>query len=148
MKKIIKTKLKMSTLDYNRVLSVEERQRRTFSEEFKRQKVSDIENRLISISQLCRDYQVSKGAIRKWLYKYSAMKKKKEKIIYESESDALRVKQLQDRIRELERAVGQKQLKIDFLEKMIEIAEEDLKIEIKKKPSTGPSAGSETTKKS
>lgn len=136
----------MSNLDYNRVLSPEERQHRHFSEEFKRQKVSDIENRLISISQLSRDYQVSHTSIRKWLYKYSAMKKKKEKVVYETESDSLRVKQLQDRIRDLERVVGQKQLKIDFLEKMIELAEEDLKVDIKKKPSTGPSTGSEVTK--
>jgi transposase len=137
----------MSTLDYNEILSVQERQSRSFSEEFKRQKVSDIEKGLISVAQLARDYQVSKTAIRKWLYKYSPMKKKKEKIVYETESDALRVKQLQDRIRELERAVGQKQLKIDFLEKMIEIAEEDLKIDIKKKHSTKPSTGSERTEK-
>ena len=74
------------------------------------------------------------------------MRKKKEKIVYETESDLVRVKLLQERIKELERAVGQKQLKIDFLEKMIEIAEEDLKIDIKKKPFIKPSTGSESTK--
>jgi transposase len=137
----------MSTLDYNQSLTVQERQHRYFSEEFKRQKVSDVENHLISIAQLSRDYQVSKTSIRKWLYKYSAMKKKKEKIVYQTESDAMRVKQLQDRIKELERAVGQKQLKIDFLEKMIEFAEEDFKIDIKKKHSTDHSIGSGLTKK-
>lgn len=136
----------MSTFYSETPLTVEERQLRYFSEEFKRQKVADIENRLITIAQISRDYQVSRTAIHKWLYKYSTMKKKKEKLVYESESEALKVKQLQDRIKELERAVGQKQIKIDFLEKMIEIAEEDLKIDIKKKHSTKPSTGSNSTK--
>jgi hypothetical protein len=61
------------------------------------------------------------------------MRKKRERFVHETESDAYSVKQMQERIKELERAVGQKQLKIDFLEKMIEIAEDDLKIDIKKK---------------
>jgi hypothetical protein len=55
---------------------------------------------------------------------------------------------MQERIKELERAVGQKQLKIDFLEKMIEITEQDLKIDIKKKASTKLSGGSNQTDKS
>jgi hypothetical protein len=38
--------------------------------------------------------------------------------------------------------VGQKQIQIEFLEKMIEIAEKELKIDIKKKSSTPQSAGS------
>lgn len=136
----------MSTF-HSESLTVEERRLRYFSEEFKRQKVADIEKRLITIAELSRDYQVSRTAIQKWLYKYSTMKKKKEKLVYESESEAVRVKQLQDRIKELERAVGQKQIKIDFLEKMIEIAEEDLKIDIKKKHSTKPSTGSKSTER-
>jgi hypothetical protein len=75
------------------------------------------------------------------------MRKKREKMVYESDSDALKVKQMQERIKELERTVGQKQLKIDFLEKMIEIAGEDLKVDIKKKLSTKLSSGSDQTNK-
>ena len=75
------------------------------------------------------------------------MRKKKERMVYESDSDSHRVKQMQERIKELERAVGQKQLKIDFLEKMIEIAGNDLKVDIKKKVSTKLSSGSDQTGK-
>jgi hypothetical protein len=75
------------------------------------------------------------------------MRKKKEKMVYESDSDTMKIKLLQERIKELERAVGQKQLNIDFLEKMIEFAQADLKIDIKKKHSTKLSTGSKPTKK-
>jgi len=137
----------MSTLDPYYGLTTEERQSRYFSEEFKRQKVCDIEKKLVSIGQVCRQYQVSRTSVSKWLKKYSPMRKKHEKMVYESDSDALKVKQMQERIKELERAVGQKQLKIDFLEKMIEIAGEDLKVDIKKKLSTKLSSGSDQTNK-
>jgi len=138
----------MSILDPYQTLTVQERQNRYFSDEFKRQRVSDIERKLITIAEVCRQYQVSRTAVSKWLYKFSTMKKKKEKMVYESDSDTAKLKQMQERIKELERAVGQKQLKIDFLEKMIEITEQDLKIDIKKKASTKLSNGLDQTKRS
>jgi transposase len=138
----------MSTSDPHYGLTPEQRQNRYFSEAFKRQKVSDIEKKLVSIGQVCRQYQVSKTSVTKWLNKYSPMRKKREKMVYEADSDTLKIKNMQERIKELERAVGQKQLKIDFLEKMIEIAEEDLKVDIKKKRSTKPSSGLDQTEKS
>jgi predicted RNase H-like nuclease (RuvC/YqgF family) len=76
------------------------------------------------------------------------MRKKRERMVHETDSEAYKIKQMQERIKELERAVGQKQLKIDFLEKMIEITEQDLKIDIKKKASTKLSGGSNQTDKS
>ena len=122
----------MSNLDPYQTLTVQERQNRYFSDEFKRQKVSDIEKKLVSTAQVCREYQVSKTAVYKWLYKYSVMRKKKEKLVYESESDVSKMKLMQERIKELEQAVGKKQLKIDFLEKMIELAEDEYRVDIKK----------------
>jgi transposase len=138
----------MSTLDSYNLLTTEERQNRYFSEEFKKQRVADIEKKIVSIGQVCRQYQVSKTSVTKWLKKYSPMRKKRERMVHETDSDAYKVKQMQERIKELERAVGQKQLKIDFLEKMIEIAEEDFNVDIKKKLSTKLSSGSDQTKKS
>ena len=137
----------MSTLETFDLLTAEERQNRYFSEEFKKQRVSDIEKKLLTIGQVCRRYQVSRTSVSKWLIKYSPMRKKRERMVHESDSDSYKVKQMQERIRELEQAVGQKQLKIDFLEKIIEIAGEDLKVDIKKKLSTKLSGGSGQTSK-
>ena len=55
---------------------------------------------------------------------------------------------LQGKIAELERVVGQKQLLIDFQSKMIELAEQEYGIDIKKNADSKPSSTSGNTGKS
>lgn len=75
------------------------------------------------------------------------MAKKDVKQVVESKSDTKKIQLLEDRIKELERALGQKQMMIDIKDKMIEIAEETYDIDIKKKLASKASSGSTTTKK-
>jgi DNA gyrase/topoisomerase IV subunit A len=49
-----------------------------------------------------------------------------------ADSSKEEIKELQKRIADLERIVEQKQLNIDFLDKMIEIAEDQYGVDIKK----------------
>ena len=56
-------------------------------------------------------------------------------------------KQLEARIKELEKAVGQKQMNIDYLEKMIDLAKEHYNIDIKNSNNLN-SGGSKNVKKS
>jgi hypothetical protein len=65
----------------------------------------------------------------------------------ESESDSKKIEQLRAQVRELERIIGEKQIKLDFQEKMIELAEDMYKIDIKKKFSGKPSSGTGSTEK-
>jgi transposase len=113
--------------------SLKNRQMRYFSEEFKKQKVREIEENQCKVRDICKEYEVSRTSVSKWLYKYSAMRKKGIRQVVESESDTQKVQHLRERVRELERIIGQKQLLIDFQAKAIEIAEEKYKIDIKKK---------------
>jgi len=121
------------------------RQNRYFSEEIKRQKVKDLEKNLVTISELCREYQVSRTSVYRWIYQYSVNRKRQEKQIVEKSSDTRKIKELQDRIKELERVIGQKQLLLDFKDKMIEIAEEMYQVDIKKKLSSTPFNGTGKT---
>lgn len=116
-------------------LTVPDRQRRRFSESFKRKKVKDIELGKVRVAQICKAYQVSATAVYKWIDKFGS-RTKAERIIVESKSDTQKIIALQKRIAELERMVGQKEIELTFNKKMIEIAEEKFGIEIKKKPST------------
>ena len=125
-----------------------ERQNRYFSEEFKRQKVKDLERHLVTMPELCREYRVSRTSVYKWIYQYSVNRKRQEKQIVEKSSDTRKIKELQDRIKELERVIGQKQLLIDFKDKMIEIAEEMYQVDIKKKLSSTPFNGTGNTERS
>lgn len=106
--------------------------RRTFSEEFKRKKVQEIEGKISKVSEICKEYQVSSPAVYKWIYLYSTKMKKKERLIVEAQSDTRKIAALKQQVAELERALGQKQIQLDFKEKMIEIAEETYQIDIKK----------------
>lgn len=108
------------------------RPRRVFSEEFKKQKVKEIEQNQIRVCDVCKIYDVSDVAVYKWIYKYSQHLKKGIKQVVEFESEHERSKKLQARVAELERIVGQKQMEIDFLEKVIEIGSEELEVDIKK----------------
>jgi len=117
-------------------LSRLERQKRYFSEDIKRNLVNDIDRKIATIAEVCREHQVTRSAVYKWIYKYSPMKKRGKKMVIEAESDTRMIQELKEKIKELEQSVGQKQVKIDFLEKMIELTEEDLSINIKKKGKT------------
>ena len=123
-------------------LTIEERKRRRFSESFKRKKVQEIESGQTKISEICRVYQVKGQNVYRWLHKYGSMKQKKERLVIEAESDTLKVIELEKQVAELERIIGQKQIEIDFKDKMIELAEEVYHVDIKKKFCTGPSNGS------
>lgn len=135
----------MASLSNYHNLNQPKRHCRYFSESFRKKKVQEIEKNLVSISEICKEYHVSRTAIYKWIYKYSSMRKKQERQVVELKSDTVKIKYLQARIKELEQIVGQKQLLIDFKEKMIELAEEQYGIDIKKKYGSKVLSGSGPT---
>lgn len=115
------------------VQPLEIRVRRSFSAEFRRKKVEEIECKISSVSEISREYQVTRTAVYKWIKQYSSPMKKKERLIVEEESDTRKLAILQQRIAELERLLGQKQIQLEFMEKVIDIAEETYHVDIKKK---------------
>lgn len=119
-------------------LSRSERQRRTFSENFKKQKIREMELGLTSASELSKAYEVSVTSVYRWLAKFGSMKDNKERLVVENQSDTVQLLELKKRLAELERIIGQKQLLIDFQQKMIDLAEEEYGIDIKKKLSGEP----------
>ncbi|MEL7003143.1 MAG: transposase [Bacteroidota bacterium] len=118
---------------------------RRYSEDFKRGIVSDFESGKYSVLQLERLHGVGNVTIYNWIYKYSTFNKKGYRVVESNQSSDKEVQKLRDQIKELERKVGQKQIKIDYLEKMIELADQEFDIQIKKNSNTPPSAGSENT---
>ncbi|HEY3386190.1 MAG TPA: transposase [Saprospiraceae bacterium] len=112
---------------------LEIRIRRSFSAEFRRKKVEEIDCKISTVSEISREYQVTRAAVYKWLKQYSSTMKKKDRLIVEAESDTRKLATLQQRIAELERLLGQKQIQLEFMEKIIDIAEETYQVDIKKK---------------
>lgn len=122
------------------------RQRR-FSTSFKRRLVKEFEQGLYSVSELGKLHQIHIGIIYRWIYKYSSNQELNKQIIDVKESSDHKVKDLEKRIKELERMVGNKQIEIEYLNKMMEIAKDQLGIDIKKNFNTPPSSGSGKTRK-
>ena len=121
------------------------KQLRFFSEEFKKAKVKEIETRQITIAKIVSLYGVSRTSVNKWIHKYSPHYKKATRLVVELESESKKTERLLKEVAELERKVGQKQLEIDFLNKLIEISSEELGIDLKKNFYTKRSSGSEPT---
>jgi len=117
------------------------RTKRAFSEEFKKIRVHDYESGKFTINEISRLFSIRPQNIYRWIYKYSAYNKNNVKIVEMNESGTKKVKDMELRIRELEHIIGQKQLKIDFLEKMIELAHQEYDIDIKKNSGTSQSGG-------
>ncbi len=117
-------------------MTTEERRKRSFSDNFKIQKVRELECGKTKISELCMQYEVSHTNVYRWIRKFGTMKNKTERVIVEVESDTKQLLELKKRVAELEKIIGQKQILLDFKEKMIELAEETYGVDIKKKFST------------
>jgi transposase len=118
-------------------MTVKERRYRRFSESFKKEKVKEIAENRSTVSDICRVNEVSYTAVYHWINLYSNTNKPHRTIV-EAKSDTTKILALQKKIAELERLIGQKQVQIDFQEKMIEIAEETYQVDIKKKFGTKP----------
>jgi len=116
--------------------------RRRFTEEFKRQIVKDFESGKYSVLDLKQLHKIHQQLIYNWIYKYSTVNNKGYRIVEMKESSQAKLKSLESKVKQLEQIIGQKQIKIDYLEKMIELAEEELNLSIKKNSSTPPSSGS------
>jgi transposase-like protein len=123
------------------------RKRRVFTDEFKQSLVKEFDTGQFSVNELCRLHGIANSAIYRWIYKFSTFNQKGYRIIEMKDSSKKKLKDLEQKIKNLEQIVGQKQIMIDYLEKMMEIAKDELDIDIKKNFNTSQSAGSGKTKK-
>jgi len=125
---------------------IRKRQRRIFSEQIRRQTVKDIEKGLCTVTQARRELDVHETTIYNWLNKYSRYLVKNRVMVVEDKSEAFRSKELEERIKELEAALGRKQMEVDLLNKIIDRANDEFKADLKKNSSKKPSNGSGSAK--
>ena len=116
---------------------------RFFSEQLRKKIVHEYETGKMTVLELSRFYSVSTTSIYKWIVKYSNYEKQSIQIVEMKGSSTNRIKELEQKVKELERIVGVKQIKIDFLEKMTEISKEEYGVDLKKNFSIQQSTGLE-----
>jgi len=106
--------------------------RRVFSEGFKRDKVRLYETGKMSIGDIAKVYDISETALYKWVSKYR-MTPAAERIVVETDSDYLKLVQLQKRVEDMERLIGNQQIKLEYQTALIQAASEHFKMDIEKK---------------
>lgn len=119
---------------------------RVYSEAFKKELVNDFESGKFSVAQLERLHGISNVSIYKWIYKYSTFNEKGYRVVEHKKSSQNKVKELERQVKELQAALGRKQIQIDYLETMMEVAKEELDIDIKKNFGTPQSRNSAKNK--
>jgi transposase len=105
--------------------------RRVFSEAFKRQKVQELQQNRIKVSDICNQYGVSGVSVYRWLRLYATTYHPPTRMVVELESETIRTKQLEQRVAELERLVGQKQIALDFSDAIIAVASKEFGIDLR-----------------
>jgi transposase len=86
------------------------KKQRSFSSEFKRQVVEEYLSGVSTAAQLCRRHSISSGLLYYW---------KKQYVKNSFEADAAREVALEERIKELEQALGKSHLENEFLKKAL-----------------------------
>lgn len=119
------------------------KERRIFSEDIKKKAVKDLTSKRTTIRELVNEHQISCQSVYKWLYKYSPYHERKCTLVVQMKSEETKKSELQKRVAELERVVGQKQLEIDFLNRLLEIGSSELGFDLKKNFNTPPSNGTD-----
>ena len=132
----MRQKVEKSSLKGQIESKLEIRVRRYFSETFKKEKVQELIDKRRTIQKLSDLYGLSRTSVYNWLYQYSPHYEQKSRQVIEMESESQKTQFYQNRVAELERIVGQKQLEIDFGEKLIALASAELGIDLKKNFST------------
>jgi transposase len=105
---------------------VTEKTRRVYSAPLKLHVVSEIENGSLSLSEASRRYSIPITTIQQWLSVHG-------KKISRLRVIEVTMKDQDDKIRELQKALSDAHLKLRIYEKMIEFAQDEEGLEIKKK---------------
>lgn len=119
---------------------------RQFSEGVKRQTVKDIEQGKCTVLEASRELVVSLQSVYRWVYKYSGYLQKNKKLMVEDKSESYQTKVLAAKLQEAEAALGRKQMELDILNKLIELAGAELHIDLKKNFSSLVSNGTGATR--
>lgn len=89
--------------------------RREFSDEIRRKVVGEFREGKHTVKELAKLYHTSEQTIYRWIHKFSPTDKPTVPVVEMADSTDKKRKDLHQKIADLQRALGQKQIKIDFM---------------------------------
>lgn len=116
-------------------MSFELKRMRRFSEAFKKEKVSLIISKKLTVADVSETYEVSKTSVYNWLHKYGNIPKG-ERYVVEKISEETKNRELLKRIKDLEAEIGRLHVENVLQKNIIDCGSELLGEDLKKKYST------------
>lgn len=108
------------------------RKQRAYSEDFKREKVLMWESGKITPIQMMKMHGVSSSTLYRWRRLYGKIPIE-DLVVTEKESEYLKNIELQQNIEKLQNMIGRQQMKIDYLEHVVDHANKLFETDIEKK---------------
>lgn len=109
---------------------------RSYPEELKKRLVQEVESGRLSQRAVERTYKINRKTIDSWITQFSLLPLKRNGLIakpMKEPNENSKIKRLSKQVLELQKALEKANLKIDGLETLIQVSEEELKIKIRKK---------------
>lgn len=113
-------------------MTVEERRRRRFSEEFRREQVELIESGKLTRTEVSKLYEVKVSNVNRWLRRFGK-KPFPEQIIVSNKKEYNRIGELKKENERLLKIIGQQQVELIYKSGLIQLAEDKLGEDFKKK---------------
>lgn len=105
---------------------------RVFSAAIKKEKVKQIDEGKFTVKQVSDLYDVSQTAVYNWIKKYSTIRRD-ERVVVEKVSEASKTQSLYKQVRDLEQALGRKQMELDYYKEIVKLESESGGVDIEKK---------------
>jgi len=117
------------------------RERRYFSEAFRKERVKELDEGQTTVSKICHDYGVSSPAVYKWREKYSPFYQKSVVKVVQMESEGAKRRELESQLLVLKTMLADKSVEVEYLRKLIELASAHYGIDFKKNITSNPLNG-------
>ena len=117
----------------NNKMTTAERRRRRFTEDFRKAQVELIESGQVIIAQVSRRYEVKADSVGKWVKKYGKQKHEEGMGQINSQRDFDHLANLEQEYKSLQALFDEQQVHLVRLQKLLEIAQEELGEDFKKK---------------
>jgi transposase-like protein len=114
-------------------MTPEERRKRRFTVEFRKEQVELIESGQATIAEVSRRYEVRANNVSRWLDKYGKNRDKTPGLVVASSKDFDRLARLEKEHDELLKLFGEQQVKLVYMSKLVELAKRELGDDFEKK---------------
>ena len=111
------------------------KKRQIYSEEFKKEKVTQLESGEVRLVDLIKMYGMSYPTLYKWKRKYGKLHPT-DRVVLEKNSEYKKNRELRARISKMESLLGRQQMELDYYKQVVKQASASLSIDLEKKYST------------